>query len=1137
MKRTVSNRTFIIYFSAVAVVGLIYGVMNFHRAFPEMALNIQVSRQEAIAEAKSYLTNRNFDLTDYNQSVIFSSYGTTKHFIDMELGVETLTELAGDSIDIWYWNVRFFKPLQKLEYRVKINPAGEVIGFDRRIAEAEAGSLLSPEVAKIMAEVFLVNQLQVDLDRWEYIEVSSEDRPKRGDHTFTYELKDFKVAEAPYRLKVDMQGATISGYNRFLKIPEEWRRKYSEQRSDNQMYQNIANFLSFLIIVAMFFYFFRHIRQRQIPWKAALWLGGILGVANFAMTLNSIPLLMSGFDTTKSMAAFLGQPIIFGIIGALTGAMLIIILVGAGEMLYRSDHPSKLALHNMLSRRGYRTREFVQATFMGYIMVPVTIGFVVFYYIIGKKIGFWAPANIEFSNTVSTWIPWIYPLAISLGAAMNEEFWYRLFGISFFQRLTKSKILAVVIPAFIWGFLHSNYPQTPGFARGVEVGIIGIIAGVVMLRFGIWATLVWHFVVDAVWIGLALFQSDSTYLWISGLLVIVALLVPALVAFIIYLRTREFESAEDLLNRNTEAPPQLKLRQKVEVSSVDPDQSLHEHQQLTNSVRRAILVTGIAGIIVTLIPTRPDPSDAFDPIITRTEAIEIAKTGLQEKYDINPDDFLLSIIDTEWLIDDSDYYKNYFYRNLAYIHKYGDLDIAKDIYFGKGNVQLYYWSIHLEKEFDPVSYRCAIDKHRGTAVFWPNLSDTTAGAELEIDSARVLATAAFEENESEHMRYEFLSENSRQRSFRRDHYFDWRDSLNVVGEAYLYNYVNIKGDVVDANPKRGLKIPEGWSRKEKERSTRFLIAQIFGIGLILLVVVRVLLSIGRNLVRRQINWRVGWIAGGLLFIILALDRLNALPTLYWDYNSSVAVSKFLFQHSLRSLLSVLAPSLFVLLVVSLADALVRSYYNQIPWLSKDDPKRVRLDDIIILIGSLGLIVGVGWLLNSVTVWFNLPVHNFDLNTSGSFSVHSYTYAQFADSLKSILRASMIMIIFVLIQNSFSHNWVKWLSAILIAVSISALRELSATNLTSGELIWVIIRGVVLTSTIYFVINQWIRNRLWILILVLYMLTISKSGLAMLSWTKTYFHVQAIMVLILTSIPIVWLSFRYLSARNNEPDSR
>jgi len=90
-----------------------------------------------------------------------------------------------------------------------------------------------------------------------------------------------------------------------------------------------------------------------------------------------------------------------------------------------------------------------------------------------------------------------------------RNFFFVFFAIPFLQKLTKSNVVAVVLPAFSWGFLHTAYPNEPPYIRGLEVGLIGVVAGIVMLRWGILATLVWHYTVDASLVGLLLIRSTA----------------------------------------------------------------------------------------------------------------------------------------------------------------------------------------------------------------------------------------------------------------------------------------------------------------------------------------------------------------------------------------------------------------------------------------------------------------------------------------------------------------------------------------------------------------------------------------------------------------------------------------------------
>jgi len=155
-------------------------------------------------------------------------------------------------------------------------------------------------------------------------------------------------------------------------------------------------------------------------------------------------------------------------------------------------------------------------------MAAAHIGYVVAFYILASWYGAWAPQELNFDDSVNTAFPWISGAAIGLLASTNEEFTFRLFAIPFFLRFTRSRWIAVIVPAFLWSFLHSNYPQEPPYIRGIEIGIIGIVAGMVMLRWGIIATLIWHYTVDALLVGLLLIRSNSLYFKISGAVVAAA---------------------------------------------------------------------------------------------------------------------------------------------------------------------------------------------------------------------------------------------------------------------------------------------------------------------------------------------------------------------------------------------------------------------------------------------------------------------------------------------------------------------------------------------------------------------------------------------------------------------------------------
>ena len=111
--------------------------------------------------------------------------------------------------------------------------------------------------------------------------------------------------------------------------------------------------------------------------------------------------------------------------------------------------------------------------------------------------------------------------------AVTEEGTYRLFGISLARRYLKSTTLAVLLPAIIWAFAHSNYAVFPVYLRGIELTIGGVLFGVAFLRLGLLTCIIAHYVVDAVLIGIPLLTAGTASYRGAGLVVVGLALVPA----------------------------------------------------------------------------------------------------------------------------------------------------------------------------------------------------------------------------------------------------------------------------------------------------------------------------------------------------------------------------------------------------------------------------------------------------------------------------------------------------------------------------------------------------------------------------------------------------------------------------------
>jgi hypothetical protein len=164
----------------------------------------------------------------------------------------------------------------------------------------------------------------------------------------------------------------------------------------------------------------------------------------------------------------------------------------------------------------------------GYALGFALLGYLTLFYIAAQRwLGAWFPAEGPYSEIFNQYLPFLAPLTVGVIAGISEEITYRLFGISLTRRYLKSTALALLLPAAIWAFAHSNYPVFPVYVRGIELTVAGAIFGMALLRWGVVTCIAAHFVINAVLTGVPLLTSGHSGYLVSGLLVIGAALLPA----------------------------------------------------------------------------------------------------------------------------------------------------------------------------------------------------------------------------------------------------------------------------------------------------------------------------------------------------------------------------------------------------------------------------------------------------------------------------------------------------------------------------------------------------------------------------------------------------------------------------------
>jgi len=117
----------------LGALGVFVAWRYFFQAFPEASINFQVSRDEALNRAKTFLTQHGASLDGYQSTIVFAVDDKTKTYLERTVGLEQANKLMSSEVNAWYWEVRFFRPQQKEEFRANVNPEGRIVGYEARV--------------------------------------------------------------------------------------------------------------------------------------------------------------------------------------------------------------------------------------------------------------------------------------------------------------------------------------------------------------------------------------------------------------------------------------------------------------------------------------------------------------------------------------------------------------------------------------------------------------------------------------------------------------------------------------------------------------------------------------------------------------------------------------------------------------------------------------------------------------------------------------------------------------------------------------------------------------------------------------------------------------------------------------------
>jgi membrane protease YdiL (CAAX protease family) len=915
---------------------------NFYKAFPEASIDFKVNRDGARELAGKFLISQGYRLADYRDAAEFDYDDEAKTFLERVIGLEQANRLMGTRVRLWRWRYRWFRPLQKEDFRAEITPRGELAGFEHELAEDAARPDVTSDQARALAETFLRAQMGRDPGGLDFVEEADVARPHRMDRTFTWKERGFEVHEATYRMSVTLLGNEVGNYREFLKVPEQWKRDYQRLRSKNEVTQKVDTYAMGLLMCALLVVIVLRVRRDDVRWRWASRVG-LAGIVLGAMAqINEFPLHEFNYATTDSYSSFVFRLWLNAVLAGLGSGGFLFVLAAGAEPMYREYMSGKMSLGALMSVRGLRTKRFFLGTILGITLTGIFIAYQTGFYIVAFRNGAWSPADVPYTDLLNTKFPWAFVLFGGFFPAVFEEFAFRMFAIPFLRKATRSLAVAVVVAGFLWGFGHSSYPQQPFYIRGMEVGIGGVALGIIMLRFGILPTLVWHYSVDAMYSALLLMRSESLYYKLSGAAAAGIMVLPVMVALVAYWKGGGFESEEGL--RNKDENPEFTSQESEEHPEVHAGTEPHVPYQTMGMAARVaavvLLAIGLASLAIPVTQFGAKPRYKIGADQARSAA-----AGFLLGHGVDPGGFQrVTYPEVHWGREDWTAAKYFLERRT----------LPETASLFEVNRPVQHWLTRYFRPLDEEELQVSVHPESARALgFSHKIPEDRVGADLPIEQARSIAERFAASHGWNVAGMDLKESASEKKKARRDSDFEWEaragDPRNV-DETKFRVAVDVSGDNV-TGARVFWKTPEAFDRS-RESSNALSIAVavthiVVGAGLLVYALWLLILGTREGVVRWSAALKIA--APGV--VLYPVGRLLLLGLRLKDYNTAKPYETF----QVETFLDIVTGMLGTALLLVVAAALIATFYPRaIEELRRVNRRTMGLDAALAAMAAAGI---------------------------------------------------------------------------------------------------------------------------------------------------------------------------------------
>ncbi|OWA34872.1 hypothetical protein B9G55_14065 [Saccharibacillus sp. O16] len=346
-----------------------------------------------------------------------------------------------------------------------------------------------------------------------------------GSSGLRYQAPSIKIGDSNLEVNVTFEGDKVASVRPNFTIPSSYT-DYIDKQTFWAGVLTYGGYLLLTLVLSILAIVFASILRRYTSFKRGIFLSLFYYVVSIFSVWNMRPYFESTSYSSLNFAFTLGIQIVVGLFMA---AGVYFTFVG-GDALWRSQG------QNMWMRRGEAGygKHVWEAAKTGYLWALILLAVqAVIFFVLERSLGVFYTTD-DSQSTYNMMYPWLFPIMAWM-AGISEEAIYRLFGIPMLKKLVRSTWVAAAITTLIWAFGHTLYSIYPVVTRPIELLFLGLIFSFIFLRYGYITAMFAHVVFDSILMGLSLiFMGTATYMAVG----IVSIVLPAIVAFVIYMISR-----------------------------------------------------------------------------------------------------------------------------------------------------------------------------------------------------------------------------------------------------------------------------------------------------------------------------------------------------------------------------------------------------------------------------------------------------------------------------------------------------------------------------------------------------------------------------------------------------------------------